>query len=75
MAHKKKQPVEKLCQFGDFRMPILEIPIEHGPPLTIGSRSGRAILEYLDAIREFVTRHEITRYAIEQMCDRPAEWE
>lgn len=75
MAHKKKQPEERFCEFGDVKIPILEIPVHHQPSLVIGRVSGKAILENLDAIRKFVTRHEITRQAVEQMCDRPVEWE
>ena len=75
MAHKKKYPVERYCEFGDVKIPILEIPVHHQPSLVIGRRSGKAILENIDAIREFVARHETVRCAVEQMCNRPVEWD
>jgi hypothetical protein len=69
-AKRKKEPTERLCEFGDVKIPILEIPVDHAPALIIGRRSGRAILEHLDAIRSFMARQEITRHAVEQMCER-----
>lgn len=76
MAHRKKLPKERLYEFGDVRVPILEIPVDHHPPLIIGRRSGRAIMENIDAIRSFLVRQEITRRAVEQMCEyRLTEWE
>jgi hypothetical protein len=75
-AHKKKEPRERMCEFGDVKIPILEIPVDHSPSLVIGRRSGREILEHIDAIRAFMARQEITRHAVEQMCEyRLTEWD
>jgi hypothetical protein len=70
MAHRKKEPKERLCEFGDVRIPILEIPVDHAPDLIIGTRGARAILENLDIIRDFSRRHELEKKALEQMCEQ-----
>jgi len=58
MAHKKKEAMERFCEFGDVKIPILEIPVHHQPSLIIGRLTGRAILDHLDSIRSFVEKHE-----------------
>ena len=70
MPHKKKVPMERLCEFGDVKIPILEIPVHHQPSLIIGRGSGRAILEHIDQIRQFVVKHEIMIHALEQMAEQ-----
>jgi hypothetical protein len=66
---KMKRTVERLLEFGDVRVPILEIPVDHAPPLVLGGRGAKAVLEHLDDIRSFVSRNEITRAALEQLCE------
>jgi len=67
---KQRQVREDCLEFGEVKYPVLLIPVIHAPDLVIGRRSGRAILEHLDQIRQFVVKNEITRYAIEQICQR-----
>ncbi len=66
---KLKRPVERLYEFGDVKVPVLEIPVEHAPILVLGRRGAKAILEHLDVIREFVSRNEVTRAALERLCE------
>ena len=65
-----KRTIERICEFGDVRRPVIEIPVDHGPPITLGPRGAKAILENLEAIRSFAARQEVTKHAIEQMCER-----
>ncbi len=69
MPARLKRPVERLLEFGDVKVPILEIPVDHAPPLILGRRGAKAILEHLEDIRAFVSRNEITRTALERLCE------
>jgi hypothetical protein len=64
-----KRAVERLCEFGGVKKFVLQIPVEHGPPVILGERGAKAVLENLDAIRAFSARLEITRHNIEQMAE------
>jgi hypothetical protein len=64
-----KRITERILEFGDVRVPILEVPVDHSPPLILGTRGARAILENLDAIRDWAARQAAAKHAIEQMCE------
>ncbi|MGA2332284.1 MAG: hypothetical protein ABSG75_11045 [Syntrophales bacterium] len=63
-----KKATERICEFGGVKKTVLDVPVEHGPPVVLGERGAKAVLENLDAIRAFVARQEITRHAVEQMA-------
>ena len=65
-----KRIIERICEFGDTRIAVIEIPVDHAPPLVLGTRGAKAILSNLEAIRAFAARQEVTKHAVEQMCER-----
>ena len=65
-----KRTIERICEFGDVRIAIIEIPVDHAPSLILGTRGAKAILQNLEAIRSFAARQEVTKHAVEQMCER-----
>ncbi len=79
MAHKNKTAYRDYLTFGDgeFRRPVVKVPVESGrPELVIGPVAGRAILENIDVIRDFVREQEIMKHALQQMCEHElTEWE